>query len=81
MTMQFLFVVNILLVRFENKSQALDYSYSLFNQHLVVARLYEEMKRKREESKVHSSHVSDILPYLHDPAALAMWLQRQVSLK
>jgi len=46
----------------------------------VVAKLYEDLKRKRSESKQHSNHMSEILPHLHDPLALAQWLQKQVSL-
>ena len=46
--------------------------------YLPVAKLYEKLKVKREQSKIKSNYISEILPYLHDPNALAQWLQRQV---
>uniref|UniRef100_F6VKM8 Transcriptional adapter n=1 Tax=Ciona intestinalis TaxID=7719 RepID=F6VKM8_CIOIN len=46
-----------------------------------VAKMFEKLKVDRESSKSRSNHMSEILPYLHDPAALAMWLQRQAAIE
>ncbi|CAK8680397.1 transcriptional adapter 2-alpha-like [Clavelina lepadiformis] len=46
-----------------------------------VAKLYEKLKVKREQSKIKSNCISEILPYLHDPNALAQWLQRQAAIE
>uniref|UniRef100_H2YUS2 Transcriptional adapter n=1 Tax=Ciona savignyi TaxID=51511 RepID=H2YUS2_CIOSA len=45
------------------------------------SKLYEKLKQQRESSKLKSNYMSEILPCLHDPAALAQWLQRQGAME
>ena len=42
-----------------------------------VAQLYDRLRKERKGSKIKVNFMSEILPYLHDPVALAHWLQRQ----
>nr|CAB3266784.1 transcriptional adapter 2-alpha [Phallusia mammillata] len=46
-----------------------------------VARLYEKLKIQREEAKQQTNYMSEILPHLHDPSALAQWLQKQAAIE